>query len=122
MAIAQTATGAHDQDAILRIRQDGRDSLYLEVYKVDDLNGTINGYAPGQAGYAEQATARDYHMQGGGTVIGGPGYGGFGQVTITCVNPDDIMAMKFTNATTSNTYWAFSQGNAGNVGNLQLWA
>ena len=115
VAIAQTAGGADDQNAVVRIRQNGGDDAQLEIYKVDDLNGTINGVAPGQAGYAAAAAARDYQLQGGGTVIDGPGWGNFTQVEITGVDQGDIMALKYTDVTTSNVYWAFSQGNAGNV-------
>ena len=115
VAIAQTAGGADDQNAVVRIRQNGMDASQIEIYKVDDLNGTIGGVAPGQAGYAAAAAARDYHLQGGGTVINGPGWGNFGQVEITGVDQGDIMALKYTDVTTANVYWAFSQGNAGNV-------
>ncbi len=115
VAIAQTAGGADDQNAVVRIRQNGLDGAQLEIYKVDDLNGTINGIAPGQAGYVAAAAARDYQLVGGGTVINGPGWGNFAQVEITGVDQGDIVAMKYTNVGTNNVYWAFSQGNAGNV-------
>ncbi len=115
VAIAQTAGGASDQNAILRIRQNGGDDAQLEVYRVDDLNGTVNGYAPGQAGYAAQAAARDYQLVGGGTVIDGPGWGNFKQVEIAGVDQGDIVALKYTNVTTDEIYWAFSQGNSDNV-------
>ena len=115
VAIAQTAGGAPDQTAILRIRQNGGDASQLEIYEVDDLVGTVNGYAPGQAGYAEQAATRDYQLVGGGTVIDGPGQGNFAQYQITGVDPGDIMALKYTDVTTADTYWAFSQANPSGV-------
>ena len=115
VAVAQTAGGASDQDAILRIRQNGGDDAKLEIYRVDDLNGTIGGVAPGQAGYEAAAAGRDYHLKDGGTVINGPGWGNFTQVEITGVDQGDYLALKYTNVTTNDIYLAFSQGNVGNV-------
>ena len=115
VAIAQTAGGADDQNAVVRIRQNGDDDAQLEIYRVDDLSGTIDGLAPGQAGYAAAAAARDYQLAGGGTVIDGPGWGNFSQVEIAGVDQGDILALKYTNVTTNDVYWAFSQGNAGNT-------
>ena len=113
VAIAETAGGASDQDVVVRLRQNGRDSSQLEIYKVDDLTGGIGGLTPGQAGYAAAAAARDYQTTTGATVISGPGFGGFAQVQITGVDAGDILAMKFTDLTTAQTYWAFSQANGG---------
>ncbi len=118
VAVAQLADIPGDppgQNAILRIRQNGGDDAQLEVYQVDDLNGTIGGVAPGQAGYEAAAAARDYQLVGGGTVIDGPGWGNFLQVEIQGVEQGDYLALKYTNATTNDIYWAFSQGNAGNA-------
>ena len=115
VAIAQTAGGADDQNAVVRIRQNGGDDAKLEIYKVDDLNGTINGVAPGQAGYEAAAAARDYQLVGGGTVIDGPGWGNYTQVEIAGVDQGDFVALKYTNVTTNDIYWAFSQGNSSNV-------
>ena len=115
VAIAQTAGGADDQNAVVRIRQNGGDDAQLEVYRVDDLNGTIGTVTPGQAGYAVAAAGRDYQLAGGGTVIDGPGWGNFLQVEIQGVEQGDYLALKYTNATTNDIYWAFSQGNAGNA-------
>lgn len=113
LAIAQTAGGASDQNAVVRLRQNGQDSLSLEIYRVDDFTGRIGALEPGQAGYAEAAAARGYRTVSDATVINGPGYGAFAQVEITDVDAGDLMAMKLTNATTGNTYWAFSQANGG---------
>ena len=122
VAVAQLADipGAPaDQNAILRIRQNGSDEAQLEVYRVDDLNGTImvngNAVTPGQSGYLSAAAGRDYQLQGGGTVIDGPGWGHFKQIEIMGVNQGDYVALKYTNVTTNDVYWAFSQGNAGGV-------
>ncbi len=114
--IAQTASGTTPQDAVVRIRQNGADDAQIEIYKVDDLNGTVNGYKPGESGYEAQAAAADYHLVGGGgTVINGPGWGNFLQVEIAGVQSGDIVALKYTNVTTNDIYWAFSQGNADHV-------
>ncbi len=117
VAIAQTAAGADDQEAVVRIRQNGGDQTQLEIYRVDDLNGGIDTGSgvvlPGQAGYAAAAAARDYQLVGGGTVIDAPGQTNFLQVEIADVDQGDIVALKYTNVTTGEVYWAFSQGNTG---------
>ncbi|HLM10858.1 MAG TPA: hypothetical protein VK362_00665 [Reyranella sp.] len=113
LVVAQNAGGADDQTAVLRIRQDGTDNLQLEIYRVDDLSGSIGGLAPGQAGYAAAAAARDYHTTSGGTTIGGPGYGNFLQVQLLDVDQGDILAMKLTDLTTGGVSWALSSANAG---------
>lgn len=113
VAIAETAGGASDQNVVVRIRQNGGDSSQLEIYRVDDLMGTIEGLAPGQAGYAAAAAARDYQTATGSTVIDGPGQRNFAQVQLVGVDQGDILAMKFTDVTTAESYWAFSQGNGG---------
>lgn len=111
VAIAQNVQGHDGQEAILRIRQDGKDSLQLEVYRVDDLNGSINGIKPGQSGYAAAAAARDYHTDTGATKIDGPQYGNYKQVTIENVNQGDILALKLNDKTTGNSFWAFTAAN-----------
>ncbi|MFO1087230.1 MAG: hypothetical protein U1E21_21965 [Reyranellaceae bacterium] len=113
VAIAQTAGGADDQETIVRLRQDGRDSLQLQLYRVDDLDGTIAGLAPGQPGYTAASAARAYQTLQGATVIDGPGYGNFAEVHLAAVDQGDILAMKLTNTTTGNVYWSFSQANSG---------
>lgn len=111
VAVAQTAGGASNQDAIVRLRQVTTDTLKLEAYKVDDFNGTINGIAPGQAGYATAATTRDYVTDNGTTVITGPGYGKYGEARLKGVNPGDIVALHLTNAGTGDSFWAFAAAN-----------
>ena len=56
VAVAETAGAADDTVAIVRVRQNGEDSLSLTFYRVDDLAGTIDGLRAGQAGYAAAAT------------------------------------------------------------------
>ena len=99
VAIAETADGANDQTAIVRLRQDGMDSLSVTFYRVDDLNGTINGLHPGDAGYQAALQGRAYQTASGSTSIGGPGYGNYEQTTLSHVNAGDLVAMQLTNNT-----------------------
>ena len=55
VAVAETAGAADDTIAIVRVRQNGENSLSLTFYRVDDLAGTIDGLRAGQAGYAAAA-------------------------------------------------------------------
>ena len=73
VAVAETAGGRDDATAIVRLRQNGEDSLSLTLYRVDDLSGSIGGLQAGDAGYAAAAQARAYHVVGGGPSINGPG-------------------------------------------------
>jgi hypothetical protein len=122
VAVAETAGAADDTVAIVRVRQNGEDSLSLTFYRVDDLAGTIDGLSAGHAGYAAAAQARAYQLTTGGTSLGGPGYGNFGQSGLTNVDAGDFIAMKLTDNTTGAHYWAFAHANevvAGqNVGHL----
>ncbi len=122
VAVAETAGAADDTVAIVRVRQNGEDSLSLTFYRVDDLAGTIDGLSAGHAGYAAAAQARAYQLTSGGTSLGGPGYGNFGQSGLTNVDAGDFIAMKLVNNTTGAHYWAFAHANeivAGqNVGHL----
>lgn len=111
VAVAETAGGLDDQHAVVRIRQNGQDSLTLELYRVDDFNGTINGLHPGDPGYQAAAQARAYQVTTGGTSIAGPGFGNYVQAELRHVNAGDLIAMQLTNNTTGNTYSAFSQAN-----------
>ncbi|SHO59883.1 hypothetical protein SAMN02745172_00099 [Pseudoxanthobacter soli DSM 19599] len=109
VAVAETAGGADNQDAVVRIRQSGVNDVGLTLYKVDDYSGTINGVAPGAQGYAAAADSRAYHTVTGATMIDGPGFGDYAQTQITGVNAGDLVAMKLSVG--DNTYWAFSQAN-----------
>jgi hypothetical protein len=111
VAIAETVGGLDDQTAIVRLRQNGVDDLSLTFFRVDDLKGGINGIAPGEAGYAAAAQSRAYQTASGGTAISGPGYGDFAQTSLKNVDSGDLIAMRLTDLTTNNTYWAFSQAN-----------
>ncbi len=111
VAVAETAGGASDQQAVVRVRQNGEDSLSLTFYKTDDLAGTINGLQPGEAGYAAAAQGRAYQLAGGATALSGPGYGNYAQAMLQNVDAGDFVAMSLTNQSSGNTYWAFSQAN-----------
>ncbi|MPZ36165.1 MAG: hypothetical protein GEV13_35320 [Rhodospirillales bacterium] len=111
VAVAETAGGADDQQAVVRVRQNGQDSLSITFYKVDDYAGTINGLQPGQAGYAAAAQANAYQLAGGATSLAGPGYGNYGQAMLQDVDAGDFVAMTLVNQSSGNTYWAFSQAN-----------
>jgi hypothetical protein len=120
VAVAETAGGRNDQDAVIRLRQNGFANLSVEFYRVDDYEGTVAGLAPGSAGYAAAADARAYQLEGGGTSLSGPGYGQYGQAEIAGVNGGDLVAMKLTNNSTNTTYWAFAQANPDN-GAAHMW-
>ena len=113
VATAETALGANDQTAIVRIRQNGGDATQLEIYKVDDYNGTVAGLSPDEAGYGEAALSAAYKLVGGGTVIAGPGQGNFSQVEITGVDAGDLLAFRYFDVTTNDAYFSFSQANNG---------
>ena len=111
VAVAETAGGADDQQAVVRVRQNGEDSLSLSFYKVDDFNGAIGGLHPGDAGYAAAALARAYQFSGGATSLSGPGYGNYAQAMLQNVDAGDLVAMTLVNQSSGATYWAFSQAN-----------
>ncbi len=111
VAVAETADRHNDQTAIVRLRQDGQDSLSLTFYRVDDLNGTLGGLHPGDAGYQAAVQTRAYQMSSGGTSIAGPGYGGYEQTGLSHVNAGDLVAMQLTNTSSGNTYSGFAQAN-----------
>lgn len=111
VAVAETAGGADDQMAVVRVRQNGQDSIAVSFYQVDDLAGTIGGLSPGQAGYAAAAQAAAYQLFTGGAVMNGPGYGNYGQNLLMDIDAGDYIAMSLTNSSSGFVYWAFSQAN-----------
>ena len=66
VAVAETAGGANDVTAIVRLRQNGENNLQLSFYKVDDLAGTVDGKRPGEVGYEAAAAAHAYELTSGG--------------------------------------------------------
>ena len=126
VAIAETAGGASDTVAIVRLRQNGEDSLAVSFFRVDDYTGTIDlggpVYRPGDANYLAAAQDRAYLTQSGAASIGGPGYGLFSQTGIVDVDAGDIIAMMLTNNSSGQTFFSFARANetvAGqNVGHL----
>lgn len=109
VAVAQMASDPVNHTAVVRMRQNGEDDVSVSFYKVDDLSGTIDGVAPGHAGYAALAAGNAYHTSEGGTSVEGPGWGSFVQTELTDVHSGDIIAMTLTNG--ANTYWAFADAN-----------
>ncbi|OYX81916.1 MAG: hypothetical protein B7Y75_06930, partial [Azorhizobium sp. 35-67-5] len=112
-----TAGGANDVDAVVRMRQVGTSSLDVLFYKVDDYAGTVSGLAPGQAGYEAAVQAHAYQTTAGGNWIDGPGFGAFAQTEITHVNSGDLVAMALQ--ANGHTYYAFTGANAD--GTTHLW-
>lgn len=118
VAVAETVGGLDDQAAIVRIRQGGQDSVAVSFYRVDDYAGTIGGLAPGSAGYATAAQARMYELASGGTLLGGPGYGGYRENTLLDIDSGDLIAMTLTNGSSGSTFWGFQQANPDGQGHL----
>ena len=122
IAVAETAGGADDQAAIVRMRQVGSDTLSVTFYKVDDYTGAIGTLHPGDAGYAAAALGRAYQTTAGTTAIAGPGYGQWGQAVIVNVDAGDLVAQVLTDVTWGAVYWGFAQANEtagqGHVGHL----
>ena len=111
VAVAETAGAANDQNAVVRLRQNGEDTVAVSFYRVDDHSGKIGTFNPGDSGYAAAAQARLYAMKEGSTAVDGAGYGLYTEAQITHVNAGDLIAMQLTNKTSGNVYWAFSQAN-----------
>jgi len=115
VAIAETAGGASETIAVVRLRQAGEHNLTLSLFKVEDYAGTIefNGTAvrPGDANYQAAAQSQAYATTDGKTSIDGPGYGKFGQHHITNVDAGDIIAMMLTNNTSGHTFFSFAAAN-----------
>lgn len=111
VAVATTAGGMDDAVAVVRVRQNGSDTLQLGLYRVDDLNGTIDGVQPGDAGYADLAAVRAYATTTGLTVLDGPGWGNYAEALIQGVDSGDLVAMTLSNTTKGLQYWAFTGAN-----------
>lgn len=115
VAIAETAGGADDTIAVVRLRQNGEDNLSVTFFRVDDYTGTIDlggpVYRPGDANYLAAAQDRAYLTQDGRETIGGPGYGQWSQTNLANVDAGDIIAMLLTNNTSGQTFFSFARAN-----------
>lgn len=111
VAVAATARGANDVEAIVRLRSIGTDALSLSFYRVDDLTGSISGVAPGSDHYADLVASRLYSLGTGGTSIANPSLGEFAQTTLQGVNQGDLIAMRLTNTSLGRTFWPFANQN-----------
>ena len=74
VAVAETAGGADDQQAVVRMRQNGRTAREVTFYRVDDYAGSIGGLSAGPGGLRQQRRHAPTRA-GGGDVDRGPGYG-----------------------------------------------
>ncbi len=118
VAVAETAGGADDQTAVVRVRQNGQDNTAISFYQVDDFSGTIGGLRPGDAGYAAAAQAAAYQLASGGTVLYGPGYGNYAHAKLLDIDAGDLVAMRLYNNSSGQSYWAFAQSNPDGLGHL----
>ncbi|MBR0651328.1 hypothetical protein GXW78_16770 [Roseomonas terrae] len=109
VAVAETAGAADDQVAIVRIRQNGVNDSSLLFYRVDDFAGTVDGLAPGDAGYEAATLARAYATAAGGTWVDGPGYGEYGEARLLDVDAGDLVAMRLRSD--GHDFYAFAQAN-----------
>lgn len=109
VAVAMTAGGLDDQEAVVRMRRNGSNDHSVLFYRVDDLTGTIDGVAPGQAGYSELSLARAYKTPEGTAWIKGPADGAYGQTRLANIDAGDLVAMRLFSAGAS--YWGFAQAN-----------
>ena len=110
VAIAITAQDAQNQDAIVRLRQVGRNGLSLRFYRVDDLTGVIDGIQPGDADYETAIRQRLYIMSNGETAISGPGYGAYSEDRLVGINSGDLIAMSLSTSQ-GNTFNSFAAAN-----------
>ena len=100
VAVAETAGAADDTVAIVRVRQNGEDSLSLTFYRRDDLAGTIDGLSgrPGglrRGGAGPRLSA--HHRRHGAQRSG---LRQFRPVGLTNVDAGDFIAMKLMDNTT----------------------
>lgn len=96
---------------MVRIRQNGENTVSLTLFRVDDRTGTIDGLHPGDALYGAAAMVRAYQTTQGGSTIFGPGHGNHAQTRLTHVDAGDLIALKLTNHNTGNVYWSFAEAN-----------
>lgn len=94
VAVAETAGGADDQVAVVRMRQNGTLDSQVLFYRVDDLGGGIDGLAPGAAGYDAASFARAYLTTEGAAWIAGAGWGRYAEALLAGIDAGDLVAMR----------------------------
>ncbi|GGC79780.1 DUF4114 domain-containing protein [Chelatococcus reniformis] len=109
VAVAETAKGADDEDAIVRLRQNGENDQQVMFYRVDDYAGKIGDLSPGDPGYDIAALARAYQDETGEIWLQGGGYGEYTEAEITGVDAGSLIAMALKSA--GHTYYAFAEAN-----------
>jgi len=109
VAVATTAGGADDQEAIVRLRQNGKKEVSLLFYEVDDFTGRIGDLVPGDEGYGAATLERAYATGDGEEWIEGPGFGEFLQTSITDVDAGDLIAMRLSAG--DDEFFAFADAN-----------
>lgn len=111
VSVATTPQDADDAEVVVRMRQNGVDSIAVFFYQVDSLTGSINGIAPGQAGYGAAAQARRYQFSNGETDLQGAGFGNYSQGVLQGVDSGDLIAMGLVNQSYGQTFWGFADAN-----------
>ncbi|WP_159710785.1 S8 family serine peptidase [Geminicoccus flavidas] len=121
VAVADTAGGADDQEAVIRLRQNGKKEVSVLFYEVDDFTGRIGDLAPGDDGYDAATLGRAYATGDGDAWIEGPGFGEFLQTSITDVDAGDLIAMRLSAG--DDEFFAFADANvqAGGAPATHLW-
>ncbi|WP_191061098.1 S53 family peptidase [Geminicoccus harenae] len=121
VAVANTAGGADDQEAIVRLRQNGKKEVAVLFYEVDDFTGRIGDLAPGDEGYDAATLGRAYANEEGEAWIEGPGFGEFLQTSIIDVDAGDLIAMRLSAG--DDEFFAFADANeqVGGAPATHLW-
>ncbi|WP_127091968.1 cadherin-like domain-containing protein [Aquabacter cavernae] len=93
---AHTLGGADDQQAIIRMRQNGMQDVEVMFYAVDDYTGMVDGLRPGDAGYDAASRSHAYQTDSGAVWIAGAGYGQYGEARLSGVDDGDLIAMRLS--------------------------
>jgi hypothetical protein len=120
VAVAETENGRDGQDFTVSLRQNGTYDLAIQLYEVDDLEGTIDGIAPGERGYGAAVQAAAYRTSEGADRVAGPGYGEFDSFVFTGADAGDLIALRlFVEEGRGRTYYGFAEENPD--GQTHLW-
>jgi hypothetical protein len=109
VAVAETAGGADDQAAIVRMRQNGEKDVRILFYEVDDMTGTVDGIRPGDMGYADATLESAYRSETGKSWVDGPGFGEYLETSILDVGDGDLVAMRLSSG--EDDFFAFAEAN-----------